>query len=263
MESNVEEEDQKNGDLAAPQLDQPFDPEYAAAVLQLTLKQKKFADAILAGCNQTQAAELAGYSGSRKGSLRSTASDTANSDKVVSYLAWARAGRSGLPTDPATLRQIQLKLTETMNGSDKNASNRAAEILLRDANARAEAARDRPFDPIAGLNDLARISEFGLLAAIALARANNVSWEPPVPPAPDAEARQVEQLRAAMTPADRQRADFIIKRQNSLSTTAPVRDGQVAPPSSDPPPGDGGAAVGNELYDVDRLAAVAFRGSNI
>ncbi|CAN0360804.1 unnamed protein product, partial [Phaeothamnion confervicola] len=106
--------------------------------LELSPRQKAFADAILMGCTQTRAAEIAGYSG-QGATLRSTASNTAKSPKVMSYIAWAKNGQAGLPDDPATLAEIERTLSKHLRGSDKPASLRASELLTKLHIARDEA----------------------------------------------------------------------------------------------------------------------------
>lgn len=242
----------------APSIDAPFDANEAAILLGLSDKQRRFADAILAGANQTQAARAAGYGGEGS-ALRSTASEVAQSPRVQSYLSWARNNRSGVPNDPATLQEVEMRLSELLRGKDASAAIRAAEVLNRLHTARAEASRDRTPDPIESLNKLAGLSEFGLLVAMTLARAHQIAWKPPEPPAPDAEARQIEKLRAGMSPSDRQRADHIARLQNSSFPAGGSPAGQVT--SSTDLPLDDDVTVGGIPYSAKGIAAFAFRGS--
>lgn len=245
MESNTEDE--------APvtlSIDQPFNAEEAAILLELTPRQKSFADAILMGCTQTRAAEIAGYSG-KDATLRSTASGVMKSKAVQSYLAWAKNGKSGLPDDPATVAEIERRLSEHLRGADKPASLRAAEILNRLHAARLEAEKHTVRAPKESLDALARLGEVGVAVALICARHHQLDWAPPTPVD---EKRVVEQLKDQLTPTERSKLENFRQLQNNVEknfrAAAGVSPAQGSdkgrPPHS--PPGAAAGPVGSTLF---------------
>jgi hypothetical protein len=135
-----------------------FDPDECAALLGLTHKQRKAADAFLRGANKTKSAEAAGYSGTGP-NLRATASKIFASKNVKQYIALAQSGGAGVPDAPADRDELKKVLSRLLRGTDKPTQIRAAEVLHRLSLAEAEeaAARNMP-DPREVLNQIAQSS---------------------------------------------------------------------------------------------------------
>lgn len=227
MESNSEDDNK-----SIVNKDQPFNSEEAAALLELSPRQKAFADHILMGCTQTRAAEMAGYSG-EDSTLRSTASRVMASEKVQAYLAWARNGKAGLPDNPATIAEIERKLSEHLRGSDKNASIRASELLTKLHIAREEADRNATQTPTEVLDDMAKLGPIGLGLAMWVSRATGVAWKAPDPASDGTLPAFEAALHAQLTPAEQARVDYVANLQNSLGHGSV--DGQGRCSSSDAP----------------------------
>ena len=72
-----------------------------------TDKQRKFAEGLLAGLSQTEAAFRAGYAGERDGvQLRSTASSVAQAKPVQALLALAESRGLGVPNAPGDREEL-------------------------------------------------------------------------------------------------------------------------------------------------------------
>ena len=247
MDSNPKDEPKEIPDDSAP-----FNPAEAAAILELTDKQKIFADAILKGTTQVQAARLAGYSGN-DANLRAQGSKVIRSPAVQAYLAWGRNGRAGVPDDPATLPEIERTLSKHLRGADKAASLRASELLTKLHAVRAE--QQPPPCPIQILDRLVDMGELGACIATLIARHTNIrGWQPKPPIPPEAEARQIKALRSKMTPGEAARVDNVLQLQNQFAEAAFSSAPAQAAPSVASATTDG-AAVGN----ADPVAAMAFR----
>jgi len=220
MESSTEADDKTRVNK-----DQPFNSEEAAALLELSPRQKAFADYVLKGCTQTRAAELAGYAGTGS-HLRSTASGIAKSEKVRAYWAWARNGKAGLPDDPATLAEIERTLSQHLRGSDKNASLRASELLTKLHIAREESAKNTSRTPTEVLDEMAKLGPIGVGLALWLSRMTKVAWKPPVPATDGAVGAFEKALLAQLTPEERARVDGRIRVEIPL--TEPETPGDKA-----------------------------------
>ncbi len=93
-------------------------------------RQIKFAQAILRGCNRTQAAREAGYGGDDR-ALRSQGHRTFHSPKIQALLRMAQAAEEGEEPDgtPEELRKILWR--EARHGTNPTSKIRAAELLAR------------------------------------------------------------------------------------------------------------------------------------
>lgn len=192
-----------------------FDAEATARLLELSDAQFKFAKAILQGTTQTKAAQIAGYSGTGS-TLRSVASKTMKSPRVAQFLALAKSGGKGLPENPADRRELKRTLSRHLRGADKNSSIRAAEVLARFDREEREAAGDAIPDPLAALDRLSQLGEFGAVTALLLSRTLCVAWKAPCELPPGAIERQTERVKSQLSDSERQRADYITKRQNDF-----------------------------------------------
>lgn len=225
-----------------------FDPDEAAELLGLTEKQKLFALAKLKSATNEAAARSAGYGGTDQ-QLRTVGARTGQSDKVRSFLAWAKRGGAGAPDDPATGDELQRLLSRIARGGDKNAAIRAAEVLtrLKVLEREAAAANPPPFDPVRILNKMvADCGIVGVVLAKASARQFMMDWQP----SPCRAVEIVEKLEAALdfhvaelgleqtiekltacvptaafTEADRRRTDF----HRELQTQHPLNGHAHAP----------------------------------
>jgi hypothetical protein len=94
--------------------------------------QRKFAEGLLAGLSQTEAAFRAGYSGERDGAqLRSTASQAAQNKPVLALLALAESRGLGVPNAPGDREELLRILWSHARSKDKQTSVRAAVELDR------------------------------------------------------------------------------------------------------------------------------------
>ncbi|MDH4981459.1 terminase small subunit [Hyphomicrobium sp. D-2] len=132
-----------------------FNPDEAARTLGLTAKQRKLADAILSGMSQTKAAIVAGYSGEH---TTATASKAANSERVRSYLAWARASGAGVPDEVCSDDELLRLLSRKARNGDANTAIKAAEALVRLKRQVQTEEAAKPVDPV---NLIARMANVG------------------------------------------------------------------------------------------------------
>lgn len=225
--------------------------EDAADKLGLTELQKKYGDARFAGCNQTQSARLAGYSG-EGARLRSTASEVERSAAVQAYIAWKRSGQAGIPDDPASREEIKRTLSRILrNEKDRSTAIRAAEALHRIDAFERDGKEDVPGTPVKVLDAMAVSGELGLLLAVMLSRQFKLDWEPPTPIDPDAERRQIERVRTTMTSDDLRRAEHFASLQNSSNPLqrGPLRGQARSHPDIQPNTGnmDASGAVGRKF----------------
>jgi hypothetical protein len=94
--------------------------------------QRKFAEGLLAGLSQTQAAFRAGYSGARDSAqLRSAASQAAQTSPVKALLALAESRGLGVPNAPGDRQELRRILWSHARSKDKQTSIRAAVELDR------------------------------------------------------------------------------------------------------------------------------------
>jgi hypothetical protein len=94
--------------------------------------QRKFAEGLLAGLSQTEAAFRAGYAGERSGAqLRSTASSVAQAKPVQALLALAESRGLGVPNAPGDREELLRILWSHARSKDKQTSVRAAVELDR------------------------------------------------------------------------------------------------------------------------------------
>lgn len=215
------------------QEDQPhtgFNPVEAARLLGLSAQQKKLADGVLAGMNATRAATAAGYSGKH---ASATASKAMASEKVRSYLAWARAGGHGVPDGIASEEELMRLLSRIARGADKQAAIKATEALIRVKRLDREAAASKPIDPMQLIVRIANLGEGNfnavcIMLAQSMAADANIAWS-------DVEKRlgrttPPEPRPPAETPGDESRRQHIERmNQNPL--------GAVPPPPSSTGPG--------------------------
>ena len=97
-----------------------------------TEKQTRFAEGMLAGLSQTEAAFRAGYAGDRNGvQLRSTASSVAQAKPVLALLALAESRGMGVPNAPGDREELRRILWAHARSKDKQTSIRAAVELDR------------------------------------------------------------------------------------------------------------------------------------
>ncbi|MBL8567207.1 MAG: hypothetical protein JNM89_15970 [Hyphomicrobiaceae bacterium] len=226
-----------------------FDADEAAALLELSQMQRKFADAVLRGATYVKAAKLAGYSGEGN-NLRSTASKVAKSPAVRQYMALAKSGGAAVPDDPADREELKRTLSRHLRGGDKATSIRAAEVIHRINAAELEEKSKAPDPPDVVLDKLSELGELGCCIAVLLARKHRLAWNPPTALAPDAEKRMVAELKTQMTEADRRRVEHFADLQNNFSQNFRANDdgssegaeqgrasGRGAVPASTPAPG--------------------------
>jgi hypothetical protein len=97
-----------------------------------TEKQRKFAEGLLAGLSQTEAAFRAGYAGARDSvQLRSTASSVAQAKPVQALLALAESRGLGVPNAPGDREELRRILWSHARSKDKQTSIRATVELDR------------------------------------------------------------------------------------------------------------------------------------
>jgi hypothetical protein len=97
-----------------------------------TEKQVRFAEGMLAGLSQTEAAFRAGYAGDRAGpQIRSTASSVALAKPVQALLALAESRGLGVPNAPGDREELLRILWSHARSKDKQTSVRAAVELDR------------------------------------------------------------------------------------------------------------------------------------
>lgn len=152
-----------------------FDFDEAADTCGLTGMQRPFVRAILRGANKTQAARMAGYSGSDE-QLRSAGYKAFNSPKVQAFLMLAKRKDYGLPDEPGDADELKRLLWKHARGDDKNHAIRAAEVLHRIEKEEAAAKSDQHDNPIAVLEQIARHSPE---LAEGLAKERGIDWTPP------------------------------------------------------------------------------------
>jgi hypothetical protein len=139
-----------------------------------TAMQTRFAEGLLAGLSQTEAAHRAGYSGARDSSqLRSSASATAQSKPVLALLALAESRGFGIPNSPGDRDELIRILWSHARSKDKSNSIRASVELDRIAR-EDMAANDAPGDPTETLKEIAET--FPLMAA-SLAKKSGMHFE--------------------------------------------------------------------------------------
>src|SRR5262249_46531027 len=122
-----------------------------------TEKQTRFAEGLLAGLNQTEAALRAGYAGARDSvQLRSAASAAARSKPVMALLALAESRGLGIPNSPGDREELIRILWAHARSKDKNSSISASkvlnELIAQDLGSKGEA------DPKSILLEIAQIS---------------------------------------------------------------------------------------------------------
>jgi hypothetical protein len=122
-----------------------------------TAMQTRFAEGLLAGLSQTEAAHRAGYSGARDSSqLRSSASATAQSKPVLALLALAESRGLAIPNSPGDRDELIRILWSHARSKDKSNSIRASVEL--DRIAREEMTNNLPGAPLDTLREIAEVS---------------------------------------------------------------------------------------------------------
>ena len=150
-----------------------FDFDDAAELCGLSGLQSSFARAILNGANKTQAARVAGYSGSDE-QLRSAGYKAFNSPKVQAFLNLAAKGGYGVADEPGDAAELKRILWKHARGDDKNHSIRATEVLNRIEKDDASAAEDEE----TMLDVLEQIAKRDLVMALRLAESQGIGFKP-------------------------------------------------------------------------------------
>jgi hypothetical protein len=178
----------------------PFDGAAAAARYRLNAQQKLFADGLLAGLTQHEAARQAGYApNSSPDALRAAASTVANRKRVKKYLADARAAGADTRQDDLTAAQRHALLVEAARSDHGPTRLRALDKLEAKAKQREE--RDTSLRGTLNLLDkLAEIGELGTCLALAYAAKYGAPWRPKRAPeyAPDQPPLTRDQLATAV-----------------------------------------------------------------
>lgn len=122
-----------------------------------TEKQIKFAEGMLQGMSQTEAAFHAGYAGARDlVQLRSAGSSTARSKPVQALLALAESRGLGVPNAPGDKDELKRILWSHARSKDKAHSIKASTELMR-LEAEERAAKEPINDPYETLAEIAEI----------------------------------------------------------------------------------------------------------
>jgi hypothetical protein len=139
-----------------------------------TAMQTRFAEGLLAGLNQTEAAERAGYAGARDSQqLRGAGAAAARSKPVQALLALAESRGFGVPNAPGDRDELIRILWSHARSKDKQSSIRASVELDRIVREEREARPER--DPAEILRELATVSAE---VAVTLAAEANMIWRP-------------------------------------------------------------------------------------
>ena len=140
-----------------------------------TEKQTKFAQGLLAGMSQVEAAFHAGYAGERDSvQLRSAGSSAAHASPVLALLALAESRGLGVPNTPGDRDELRRILWSHARSKDKANSIRATVELDRIDREEMAEARDKIADPAAVLSELAEIIPG---VALALATEHGFAFE--------------------------------------------------------------------------------------
>src|SRR4029079_11712018 len=123
-----------------------------------TEKQIKFAEGMLQGMSQTEAAFHAGYAGARDSvQLRSAGSSTARSKPVQALLALAESRGLGVPNAPGDMDELRRILWSHARSKDKAHSIKASVELQRLEREEREAKANDRRGPIECLSEIADI----------------------------------------------------------------------------------------------------------
>ena len=137
-----------------------------------TEKQIKFAEGMLQGMSQVEAAFHAGYSGARDSvQLRSAGSSTARAKPVQALLALAESRGLGVPNAPGDRDELKRILWSHARSKDKAHSIKASTELMR-LEAEERASKEPEADPYEVLTSIADIVP---ALALELATQNNLT----------------------------------------------------------------------------------------
>ena len=184
-----------------------------------TPKQVKFAEGMLQGMNQTEAALHAGYAGEAGSvALRSAGSSAARANPVQALLALAQSKGLGVPDAPGDMDELKRILWTIARSKNKQNSISATKELM-ELEAKEKAAHEEPISPQEALAELAA---FNPQIAAELATVNNLSLDSIPTEVRGLAAHHVEKVAAGWISNNPQRAIEIARYwlQPSAGTNA-------------------------------------------